>query len=131
MSYVDYKFYKENFNGASIPEQSFNKLAIEASRKIKCFTFNRITEDTITEDIKLATCSVADTLYKQEQLKNKIQDEKQKELSSETVGPHSKSYVNKSNLQTQLIKSERELNKTLYQICKEYLSDTDLMYPGI
>lgn len=131
MSYVDYKFYKENFNGISIPKDAFDKLAQEASRKLNYFTFNRIQKDSITDEIKSAACSVADVLYEQEQLKSKIQDETQKEVSSKTVGPCSESYVNKSNLQSQLIKSERELNQTLYQICKEHLIQTGLMYPGI
>lgn len=131
MIYVDYKFYSDTFKGTNIPKESFEKLAQEASRKINCFTYGRIKEDSITDGIKSATCSVADVLYEQKKLKSKIQDENQKEVSSETVGPHSKSYVNKTNLQSQLIKSERELNCSLHRICKEFLGDTGLMYPGI
>lgn len=126
---IDYEYYSKIYGGSSIPESSFNKYSIKSSSQINLFTSNRISNDNITEDIKNATCEVAELIYSQEMLINKIEDDS-KEVASETVGPHSKSYVNKSNLKSQRILTKEELNKECYRICYTYLANTGLMFRG-
>ena len=53
-----------------------------------------------------------------------------KEIASETVGPHSVSYVNKSGIQIQRILSTEELGEKIYSICYEKLANTGLMFRG-
>ncbi len=126
---IDYNYYSKIYGGSSIPESSFDKYSIKSSSQINLFTSNRITDDNITESIKNAVCEVAELIYNQEMLVNKIEDDS-KEVASETVGPHSKSYVNKSNLKSQRILTKEELNKECYRICYTYISSTGLMFRG-
>jgi len=123
---IDYNYYSKVYGGSSIPESSFDKYSTKSSSQINLFTSNRITDDNITESIKN---EVAELIYNQEMLVNKIEDDS-KEVASETVGPHSKSYVNKSNLKSQRILTKEELNKECYRICYTYISNTGLMFRG-
>ncbi len=126
---VDYEYYKNLYGDSSIPESSFKKYAIEASSKINLYTFNRISEDILDDNIKNTVCEVINVLYEQEQLIAKL-NEPTSDKVSETVGPHSISYVNKSNFQAQRILNKSELNKLCYQIIAEHLLMTGLMYCG-
>lgn len=125
-SYVDFDYYSKEYNGTLIPEKSFPKISVEASQKINYFTQNRIVEE--TKVIKYTTCLIADEIMKNENLKNTISNDK--EVASESVGPHSVSYVNKATIQKEQIKDNITLNRCLYNICLENLPN-ELMYRGI
>lgn len=124
-SYVDFDYYSKEYNGTLIPEKSFPKISVEASQKINYFTQYRIVEE--KEVIKYTTCLIADEIMKNENLKNTISNDK--EVASESVGPHSVSYVNKATIQKEQIKDDITLNRCLYNICLENLPE--LMYRGI
>ena len=125
-SYVDFDYYSKEYNGTLIPEKSFPKISVEASQKINYFTKNKIVEE--TKVIKYTTCLIADEIMKNENLKNTISNDK--EVASESVGPHSVSYVNKATIQKEQIKDNITLNRCLYNICLENLPN-ELMYRGI
>lgn len=125
-SYVDFDYYSKEYNGTLIPKESFDKMSVEASQKINYFTQNRIVEE--KEVIKYTTCLIADEIMKNENLKNTISNDK--EVASESVGPHSVSYVNKATIQKEQIKDYITLNRCLYNICLENLPN-ELMYRGI
>ena len=127
--YIDYEYYSNNFGGNLIPCNSLKKQAREASRKINYFTQNRIVD--IDNNVKYATCLIAELLYNQEILKSKIiNDDNNKQIASETVGPRSVTYINNSQYQNTQVKSAKELNSSIYQICKENL-DEELLFRGI
>lgn len=130
---VDYEYYQSAYEGSSIPESSFKKLAIKASEKINYYTQNRINKDNTTDIIRNTTCQIAELIFEQECLKEKIvnYDETNKEIASETLGPRSISYVNKSSQQSNLIMSSDELEKEIYKICYQSLVHTGLMYRGV
>lgn len=125
-SYVDFDYYSKEYNGTLIPEKSFPKMSVEASQKVDYFTQHRIVEE--TEVIKYTTCLIADEIMKNENLKNTISNDK--EVASESVGPHSVSYINKATIQKEQIKDDTTLNRCLYNICLENLPN-ELMYRGI
>ena len=133
-AYAEYSDYKSEYKGIIIPKDSFDSYAMKASSRINYFIFNRINLETIEDSILIkvifATCEIAELLYNQEQLIQKQNDDKIT-IASENVGPHSKTYVNKSNLQAQRILNNKELEKEGYNICLKYLSRTGLMYRGI
>lgn len=130
MLLIDYTYYSENYGGSSIPESSFQKKAIEASSKVNYYTSNRISEEIINDDIRNATCEIAELIYSQDILKEKvISDEMSK--ASETVGPHSVTYVNNKNFQEKRILSNKELEYECYMICYKHLITTGLMYRGV
>lgn len=126
---VDYEYYTKNYGDSSIPESSFKKHSIKASSRINRYTSNRITLENIDNNIKNATCEIVNLLFEQERATIKLNDDKSS-IASETVGPHSISYVNKSNLQAQRILSNRELEQECYRICYNNLANTGLMYRG-
>ena len=111
MLMVDYNYYSENYGGSSIPESSFDKKAIEANNKVNYYTFNRINKSNMNDDIRNTICQVAELLFEQEELKNKVKQSsiENKEITSETLGPRSITYANKTNIQANQIMSEEEL----------------------
>lgn len=127
--YIDYEYYMNSFNGNIIPNESFKKYAKKASSKINYYTSNNIEE--VTDDIKDATCEIAEVLFNQEKLKNKVINENSSQKSSETVGPWTVHYTDNSQYQSNQIMSDKELNTTIYQICKEYLIDSGLLFRGV
>lgn len=130
MLLIDYNYYSKNYEGSSIPESSFQKEAIEASSKVNYYTSNRITKDILNDNIKNTTCEIAEFIYSQDILKEKVlSDEKNK--ASETVGPHSITYVNNKTYQEKRILTNDELDYECYKICYRYLVNTGLMYRGI
>lgn len=126
---VDYDYYSDVYGGSSIPESSFDKYSINASSKVNHYTSNRINESILNDNIKNTICELADVLYRQDLLIEKTENDT-KEISSETVGPHSVSYTSKSNVQAQRIMSTEELEKKCYSICYEKLANTGLMFRG-
>lgn len=127
---VDYDYYINNYGGSSIPESSFQKVSIAASSKINHYTSNRIKEPFLDENIKNTACEVAELIYSQEQLKKLVLSNEKQEKASETVGPHSVTYINKTSYQEKKILSNEELECQCYQICLEHLALTGLMYRG-
>lgn len=126
---VDYDYYSDAYGGSSIPKPSFDKYSINASSKVNHYTSNRINESILNDNIKNTICELADVLYRQDLLIEKTENDI-KEISSETVGPHSVSYTSKSNVQVQRIMSTEELDKKCYSICYEKLANTGLMFRG-
>lgn len=128
---VDYHYYfYEYYGDSSIPESSFNNLSIKATTKVNLYTFNRINKNNIDDNIRNTVCEITELLFEQQKLKEKLNDNTLVK-ASETVGPHSVNYVNKTNLQLQKILSSKELDKECYKICYEHLADTGLMHGGI
>ena len=116
--YTDYNFYKETYKGSIVPdEETFNRLVIGASACIKSITFNNVDKNNVIDEVKYATCSVADVLYKQETI-----DEN--DISSESVGPHSRTFGGAK-------KSDADREKEKYKNAKLYLSHTGLLYGGL
>ena len=117
-TYTNYTFYKNKYKGNFIPdENTFNRLVIPASAYINQITFNNIDENDYDECVEYATCSVADVLYKQETI-----DEN--DISSESVGNHSRSFGSAK-------KSDEQREKEKYKVAKLYLAHTGLLYGGL
>lgn len=127
---VDYDYYIDHYDeDSSIPESLFEKLSRDASSRINYFTCNRITKENLNNNIQNACCEVVELLYLQQKLIDSIDNTS--EIASETVGPHSVNYVNKTSIKDKRILSKKELNQECYSICLKYLANTDLMYRGI
>ena len=129
---VDYQYYIDNekYGGSSIPESSFKRTVIEASNKVNYYTFNRIDNIILDDNIRNAVCEIAELIYSQNILKEKVLSD-EKNIASETVGPHSITYVNNKTSQEKRILSNQELEDECYRICSRYLVHTGLMYRGI
>lgn len=116
--YVDFDYYQNVFKGKLITdEDSFDRMAIDASFFLNESTLGRISEP-IIDEVKLVSCAVAEITYKE------FLQDNEDQIASESVGPHSVSYVKK-------IKTTEEYSKEKLKIVKMYLSGTGLMYRGI
>lgn len=102
--YADYEYYTSGYGGTAIPQACWMPLALKATAKINELTFGRITE--ITDDVKNATCHVAEIMY-------------QGDVVSESLGDMSRTYTNKT------------VEQKCYDAACMWLGRTGLMYAGV
>ena len=120
MSYCDYGFYCDKFHGKMI-EADFERFSEPASAFVDMFTFNRITDDAMSDEkiadkVKRAVCAAADTM----------QEVYHGDVIQETVGSTSRTYAQKS---------EMEKEAAVYSAVRLYLGNVyfngvKLMYRG-
>ena len=131
--YTDYDFYSNTYKG-DMPEEKFGKLVIGASYEVQKNIFNR--DITGYEDeVKLATCSVADILLKIEQIEEKKSKlissaNSDKIIASESVGDYSRTFANSNDikdLDTQISDQKEKIKEEL----KKYLLNTGLLFRGV
>jgi hypothetical protein len=115
-NYADCAYYTGTYKGAVIDTASFDLYARKATQEIKKYTFNRVDEANILDDVKMCCCEVAEVLYKDKQ-------EDVKGIASEKVGEYSVSYVSPEAKEKLLSVSVRS---TIYN----WLSMTGLLYRG-
>ena len=127
--YVDFTYYRDSFGGATIPETSFNKYLRKATTFVDNVTFNRLTGESviITDNIKNCLCEMMELNFS---LDTKEIETEGNIISSETVDGHSVTYAIGDIEKNEVDKNQ--LNKVkYYNIVREYLSNTDLLYRGI
>ena len=131
-NYVNYSYYKINYEGNLIPQKEFDKYAKRASGIIRNAIYNRDTtyfEDSVND----ATCSVAEILFNQylnkEKLKN-IVSGTEKVITSEKVGDYSRNIANVSVTDLQNMSSDDYVNDLISKTLEDYLLATGLLYCG-
>jgi len=127
--YVTFEYYTSTFGGTEIPEASFIKYERKARVFLDNVTFNRLQLDNtlVTESVKNAICEIMDSNYK---LDAKEAETDGNLISSETVDGHSITYAISDIDKNEVDKSQ--LNKfKYYNIAREYLGNTGLLYRGI
>ena len=112
MAYADYTFYTGTYKGNAIALADFDRLVTRASSYIDHITFGRATSYSTDDAVKMAACSVADTI---------LAEENGGELTSQTVGSWSRSYVT----------SNKTSDQRLYDAARMYLAYTGLLYRGV
>lgn len=127
-NYIDYDFYSNVYKG-SMPKDNFERLVIRASAEVRKNIFDRDIKN-YEDEVKLATCSVADILLKIEQLETKkdktISD---KTLKSESVANYSRTFESSSVTDIE-VQISNQKSKILEEI-RLYLLDTGLLYRGV
>lgn len=98
-SYVGYNFYS-GVHGGELSSVDFFSYEFRARKFIDKITFNRITEENLNDDIRMAMCIAIDKIKKA--------DEERSFKVSESVGKHSVSYS--ENL---MINFEKDLYKEI------------------
>ena len=116
-NYADYAYYTDTYKGAVIDAASFDSYAAKATQTIKLYTFNRIVDDNIPEEVKMCCCELAEYLYKQD---NKDHDE---DVQSEKKGEWSNTYV--SGKEAEEIRQIK-----IREIIYNWLAMTGLLYRG-
>lgn len=105
MVYVDFNYYKNTYKG-TLPEDSFNSLAIKASREIDKNINTRLNQDKINnlpieaqEQLKDTACALIDLISRKEESQNR-------KLSSFSIDGVSKSFNKLSDSDYKLSKKE-------------------------
>jgi uncharacterized protein YfeS len=125
MIYANYEFYKENWSG-KIPQDEYTFLATQASKQIDYLTFNRITVETVNENIMLCQCELAVFLYQRE-ISLGLNANQEPPVKAETVDSYRVEYV----VSTTTAKITGEVDNTVTAICQKWLTrPTNLMYAG-
>ena len=129
MEYVDFAYYTNSFGGVSISETQFPKYLRKATAFIDNITFDRLKNDNllIDDSVKNAMCEIMELNFK---LDNSESEDGESVKASETVGNYSVTYA-VSDVEKNAI-DRTQLNKVkYYNIAKEYLGNSGLLYRGI
>lgn len=131
--YVDYTFYVDKYMG-EMPEENFEKLVMRASAEIRKNIFDRDISK-YEEEVKIATCSVADILFKVQKLDQRIDklissDKGDKIVASESVADLSRTFANATNI-SDLEKEISNQKSKISEVIRLYLKDTGLLYRGV
>jgi adenine-specific DNA methylase len=112
-----------------MPEIDFNKIIARASYEVQKNIFNRDIKG-YEDEVQMATCSVADILFKIEQLENKKDAIlSNKCLKSESVGDYSRTFetLGIDNIDIEISNQKEKIKEEL----KRYLLCTGLLYRGV
>lgn len=132
IQYTDYDFYKDTYKG-DMSESDFNKLVIRASFEVQKNIFDRDIKG-YEDEVQLATCSIADILYKVEQLeqnKSKLASsaKEDKVVASESVADLSRTYANTTKITDLDLEISNQKSKITEELSR-YLLNTGLLYRG-
>lgn len=131
-NYVNGGYYYNSFKGEIIPQEKLEKFTARASSIIKDHILNK--DITFFEnDVKNATCSVAEILYNQylnkERLKN-ILNGTEKLVTSEKVGDYSRNVSNILASDLEKFCSDEYIKEQIQSELEIQLMWTGLLYNG-
>ena len=141
MAFCNYEYYKNEYLGNLIAEADFPRLAMRASEKLNTITYGRLhivgehikfiegcidtfLDEWTEEKIRKCTCAIADHLYDVEMANNAMRQAGAVGVKSVSSGSESISFSDVT------VNSMQNLNSEIYQIGKEYLTSTGLLYAG-
>ena len=127
--YVDFTYYSTAYGGTAILADSFNKYERKARVFIDDVTFDRLKNDAtlIDDTVKECLCEIMECNYKLEQEEAETDG---KLISSETIDQHSITYAVSDTEKNEIDKSRINFTK-FYNIARQYLSNTGLLYRGV
>lgn len=111
MNYVDYWFYTGTYKGDKVGEDDFPHLSLVADGYLNMITGGKIT--TADNDVKMAVCSVIDTIHEHDNSK----------ITGRSVGQISESYASEQG--------KVSLYEAVYQAVYPWLINTGLLYQGV
>lgn len=132
-NYIDYDYYTNVYSGKLIPQESFEKFATRASGEVRLRIHNRPIAE-FEDEVKSSTCSVAEILYKQSKIKEKIDNiinGVEVQITSEKVGDYSRNMSNVSFEELKVMSSNDMVNNEINQELETNLLYTGLLYAGI
>ena len=131
--YVTYEYYTNTFGGTAISSEStFTQFERKVRVSIDDFTSNRLKNNStlITDDVKECLCVMIEKAYSIDQEQAMSSDGTGKLISSESVDGHSVAYAISDSQKNEIDQSGITKIK-LYNIAKDYLWDTGLLYRGL
>ena len=134
MGYTTFEFYKSKYYGDSIKESSFPKWENRATMKLDQLTYGHIDDaakEEFDEQIRKATCALADLLYQIDYKTTHASDEKGGNVKSMSSGGRSVSFGTNETLVDKVLIDKAAQNRLSYDTVCEYLSGTGLLYAGV
>lgn len=132
-NYIDEKDYYDIYEKDLIPDEKFEEYATKASNKIRSYILNKDVS-LFKKEVKNATCSVAEILYNQYLIKEKIKNislGNEKVISSEKVGDYSRNMSNVSISELEKLCSEEYIKNQIDEEIENQLLWTGLLYSGV
>lgn len=122
MAYVDYEYYRGDFDGAAIPEEMFPRCVRLAEKYVDHYTFKRILDPERIEGLKDCVCEMAEVVY------TLCFKEAGVVKKSENIDGYAVSYVTEG-MDGEAVESV--LQRKMYAIIKLWLGNTGLLYQGV
>lgn len=117
-NYADITYYTGIYKGAVLDAASFDLFARKATLIIRQYTFNRINDNNIPDEVRMCCCELAESEYSQDKVKTG------NGIASEKVGDYSVSYV--STADTEALNKSKQA-----EIINNWLLMTGLLYRGL
>lgn len=127
--YVDFEYYSTIYGGTAINADSFIKYERRSRVFIDDVTFDRLKNDAtlIDDTVKECLCEIMECNYKLDQEEAETGG---KLISSETIDQHSVTYAVSDIEKNEVDKSRINFTK-FYNIARQYLGNTSLLYRGV
>lgn len=129
-----YEFYTNTYYGDAIEESAFPKWCSRATAKLVYLTYGNINDTTKAEydnQIQMATCALADMLFKIEQATVAAGAKDETNIKSMSSGSESITFGNAETLITKVLSDKKAQNRLMQETITEYLAGTGLMYAGV
>lgn len=124
MAYADYQYYTDVYLGNAVSPEDFPRLAERASEYIDAATQNRAgsASGAALERVKKAVCALVEIIQDETRMSARTYSA-ERQLTSETVGPWTKSYGSQSatGVETGLIESRKRA------VLLTYLAQTGML----
>lgn len=126
--YVDFDYYSTEYGGTAIDTNSFKTYERKARVKLDEFTFDRLKNDATLIDNTVKDC-LCEMMEKTFSLEQETAATEGKIISSESVDGHNVTYAISDSEKNEIDRSKVDKIK-LYNVAKEYLGNTGLLYRG-
>lgn len=135
MPYADYAFYACEYGG-SVSIDDFPRLAARASAYIDYYTRGAAQRAGELDELKLCCCALVDKyaiIYAAQALSDKQLAASltgEAEIKSESVGSYSRTLATAGESASAAAEAAEYARTSLAGICREYLSNTGMLYRG-
>lgn len=120
MAYAELDFYLNTYLGDVVTDSDvFKRLSMRASEMLDHFTMHRIDQTDVSDEVRLAVCSMVEVLY-YEELRKKANSGR--EIASESNDGYSVTFASASDAER-----NKQTQTELYLSAYKYLSQSGLM----
>lgn len=134
MQYANFCYYISRFLGGMIPENDFDRCAMQASRFLDYYTMGKAKENAHMEELMMACCALAEQYYAinraQALTVESLSVKGEGEIQSESVGSYSRTFRSGGDSAAAAINAVSNAQSALAQTARQYLAGTGLLYRG-
>lgn len=132
MGITTYEFYSKTYYGDSIEESSFAKWESRAEDKLNSVICGNLTEESEhSVPVQKAVCAVAEFLFEIDKATKTATAKDETNVKSKSSGGESITFGDCQTLITAVLSDKKAQDRAIYDIVKDYLSGTGLLYAGV